>query len=68
MSTCAFVSCVEAADCGLVGGCVPLRFAHVPKYEKASTLRANAPALTGTKPRASRDPRFTPRKRKAITR
>lgn len=66
--TCAFVSCVEAEECALEGGCVTLRFAHVPKYEKASELKPTAHALVGTKPRAVRDPRFTPRRRNALTR
>lgn len=63
--TCAFDACMPAT-CALEGGCVVQRFAHVPKYTRADTLRKDAKALNGTKPRPSRDPRFITRTRKAI--
>lgn len=66
--TCAFVSCLEATDCGMVDGCVSLRFAFVAPYQgPADPVKKGAPALVGTKQRAVRDPRFLKRKRKALT-
>lgn len=65
--TCAFVPCAEAEGCALVGGCVTTRFAHVPKYERASDLKKGARMLTGVKlARANRDPALIQRKRKAL--
>lgn len=66
--TCAFVSCLLATECGMVGGCVSLRFAFVAPYTgPTDPIKKGAPALVGTKPRAGRDPRFIKRKRKALT-
>lgn len=48
----------------------PELYGGAPKLSalEADGLRSNARALAGTQPRPSRDPRFTPRKRKALTR
>ena len=72
MPTCAFVDCAEVTSCCLVGGCVRQRFGRGP----ASTVRLVAPtvdelpknARSGLtpKPRASRDPWFIKRRRKAL--
>lgn len=65
--TCAFVPCAEARSCGLPGGCLERRFGRAPTREQQHELRRDARALNGTKPgRASRDPVFVPRKRKAL--
>lgn len=65
MGDCATTGC-DDPNCGPCT--VSTRFAHVPTYQRASELKATAPALNGVKPRASRDPRFIPRKRKALER
>lgn len=46
---------------------VPRRFPKPPAIVEGSDLKKGAPALVGTKPRASRDPRFIKRQRKALT-
>jgi len=58
---CAFQDCGDPA-CPVCS--VPRRFPPVNK--RASDLHPNAPALVGTKPRASRDPRFIKRRRKPL--
>lgn len=66
--TCAFVSCLVANECGMVGGCVTLRFSFQPEYHgPADPVKKGAPAEVGTKKRVVRDPRFIKRKRKALT-
>jgi hypothetical protein len=68
--TCAFADCAEVAACCLPGGCVRQRFGPQPvkprTLKEADGLREDAPALNGTKPWASRDPRFIKRRRKAL--
>lgn len=67
--TCAFVTCELAESCCLEGGCVQSRFAHQKKAETADATLPASRALNGTKPgRTKRDPTFTPRKRKPLTR
>jgi hypothetical protein len=52
----------------MVGGCVGRRFTMPTSnpLRPADDLKKDAPALNGTKARASRDPRTTPRRRKAL--
>lgn len=65
--SCAVDGCTDP-DCQVCS--VPRRF---PKESRRLVeaeqrgLRDNAPALNGTKARASRDPRFIKRNRKALT-
>lgn len=75
--SCAFLPCDEVARCALEGGCVVRRFpgqqpreleAARRSWKETEGLKPSAPALNGTKARASRDPRFVPRRRKAISR
>jgi hypothetical protein len=69
MPSCTWVSCEEATDCAMVGGCITQRFgAQVQKIVEPSELREDAKAFNGTKPaRTNRDPRFIKRNRKALT-
>jgi hypothetical protein len=62
--TCAFAPCEDVAQCVFESGCVNHRF--VRSQGPQEQLKKSAPALNGTKPRASRDPRFIKRKRKAL--
>lgn len=71
MTTCAFVPCAEVVSCPLPGGCVQQRFGAAPvrmpkTLREAEGLKASAPMEVGTQPRASRDPRFIKRRRKAL--
>lgn len=67
MSSCAYVPCLEATSCGMVGGCIEQRFGRAPTRAQQSEIRKNAPALNGTKPgRTNRDPSLIARKRKAL--
>jgi hypothetical protein len=72
MTTCAFVACTEVVECCLVGGCVNQRFQRhdfqPTTRREAEGVKASAPIEAGTKAKAGRDPKWTPRKRKAITR
>lgn len=72
MPTCTTVACADAEGCCLVGGCVrrryPDQFVTANTLNPASDLKKNAPALNGTLPRPSRDPRFIKRRRKELTR
>lgn len=62
--TCAFAACGDVDACALEGGCVTTRFAHVPTYARAETLKKGARALAGTKPaRTNRDPAVIARSR-----
>lgn len=69
MSTCAFVPCDQVTECCLVGGCITKRFGKAPTRNAQLELRKNTsnPTRNGINPtRASRDPRFIKRKRKAL--
>jgi hypothetical protein len=66
MPTCLSVSCADATECSLVGGCVQRRFPQASRIGEVSGLRDDAPALNGTKPRPSRDPKFIKRRRKPL--
>ncbi len=70
MPTCAFLSCDQVERCCLPGGCVTKRFGRMGGATAVSkeAIRADAPALNGTKPtKANRDPRFIQRHRKKLT-
>lgn len=67
MAGCAFGDCVDP-ECLVCS--VSRRFPQTVARAVAADadgLRDDAPALNGTKPRASRDPRFIKRSRKALT-
>lgn len=70
--SCATAPCADVTDCALSGGCVVERFGpQVPSrasWQAADGVKDGAPALNGTKARASRDPRFIQRRRKALSR
>jgi hypothetical protein len=70
MPSCTWVSCEEATDCAMVGGCISKRFGvQAPKIVEPSDLKDNARALAGTKPaRTNRDPHKIKRHRKELTR
>jgi hypothetical protein len=68
--TCAFEPCDVSTLCALSGGCVVRRFPRVLSGDLVARDREgreDAKAFNGTKPRASRDPRFIKRRRKALT-
>ena len=67
--SCAFLGCTEVLACPLPGGCVIRRYPPSPRQliERDQSLKDDAKALNGTKPRAVRDPRLIQRKRKALT-
>lgn len=64
IESCAFVGCDKAQACALVGGCVSMRFPATAAATERELPAAKA--LNGTSPRASRDPRFIKRRRKAL--
>lgn len=72
VDSCAFLPCEHVERCALRadGRCVARMFpqpeAKARTLKDAEGLKMNAPALNGTKGRASRDPRFIKRRRKAL--
>lgn len=70
MSTCATLPCSQVMHCCLAGGCVQKRFPEHCRQGSAiaqEPLRADAPALNGTKPgRTNRDPTKIKRRRKDL--
>lgn len=71
MPTCAFVPCGDVDECALVGGCVNERFPHTAHGATAASrdpLLPKSEAFNDVRTRATRDPTWTPRKRKGLTR
>jgi hypothetical protein len=64
MASCAIEGCDDPA-CPVCS--VPVRFPQADRIVEPPELKQGAMALNGTKPRPSRDPRTTPRRRKALT-